>query len=172
MNRSLIALVALGLFAVGCEGTDPTSPVADVTPQAARGGVVHHVSVGGADVCTTFGDPVGCDANYSLTAIEKADGTVMGQWQDTWKYGLDHAVPLHIVVDCLHVSANEAWVSGVVTGGIYDGWSVITRVADNGTSGNDAPDQIGFTRNDSYGGCTAAPDLPLYNMDGGQVKVR
>ena len=30
--------------------------------------VIHHASLGGADVCEAFGLPPGCDANFSLAA--------------------------------------------------------------------------------------------------------
>ncbi len=170
MNRTLIALAAFGMFAVGCEGTDPTTPMADglgVEPQANTGPVVHRVSVGGADLCTGLGLKPGCDANYSVIAIQRADGSVKGQWQDTFGGG----IPIHVTIDCLYVSGNQAWLSGVITGPVLPGLLVIIRVADNGTSANDPPDQISWSELDVYGGCTAAPDLPLVDMNEGQVKV-
>ena len=90
MKRNLIALAALGLFTFGC-AESPTSTQADLAdaPAFAAGahGVVNHVSVGGADVCEALGLPTGCDANFSLTATMKADGSVKGQWQDTFAGG-------------------------------------------------------------------------------------
>ena len=172
MKRNLIALAALGLFALGC-GESPTSTTQDTagldaTPEfAARGPLVHHVSVGGADVCEALGLPTGCDANLSLTASEGADGSVSGQWQDTFAGG----VPIHVTIDCLHVVGNEAWVSGVVTGPVGGGTPVIMRVADNGTSKNDAPDQLSFLNIGDLGGCQNAPDLQLFDLTNGQVTV-
>lgn len=177
MLRRSPLIVVLALFAVACDSDTATAPEADdlaTGPQLisdAANPVVHRVSAGGGDTCLADGDPRGCDANYSLVARQKADGSVKGQWQDTFKQGFDGAVPVHVTIDCLYVSGNQAWVSGMITGGPFAGFPVITRVADNGTSANDAPDQIGWTLLDTFGGCMEAPDLPLYDADGGQVKV-
>ena len=139
--------------------------------------MVHHVSVGGADICEALGLPTGCDANFSLVAIEKADGSVSGQWQDTFIFdrddpGLIRGVPVHVTIDCINVVGKEAWVSGVVTGGAFTGLLAITRVADNGKSANDPLDQISFISQDIFGGCQAEPDLPLIDLTHGQVTVK
>ena len=162
--------VALGLVAGACsEQADPTSANdAGVTGviSTANARVVNHVSVGGNDSCTT----PGCDANFSLVANAKADGSVKGQWTDVLR--IPNGFIVHTTIDCLNVIGNEAWVSGVVTGPNGTGLLAITRVADNGTSANDPLDQISFTFMDTFGGCQAAPDLPLFDMPNGQVKVR
>jgi hypothetical protein len=49
---------------------------------ASAGPVVHHVTIGGPDVCEAFGAQPGCDANFSLVANQYADGSVSGQWVD------------------------------------------------------------------------------------------
>ena len=83
--------VALGLVAGACsEQVGPTSAndtgFTDVTGTAnAGGGVLHHASMGGADICEAIGLPTGCDANFSLTAKMKDDGGVSVQWQDTFR---------------------------------------------------------------------------------------
>jgi len=156
------ALLLTGAVVASC--SDRPAPLDNDRPDArfAVGPVVHHASAGGGDACSQGG----CDANFSLVANQHADGSVSGQWQDTW-YG---GTPIHVTLDCLYVTGNEAWVSGVVTGPVYPGFPVIARVVDNGTSANDTRDQISWLLLDSYGGCTAAPDLPIYDMIG-QVKV-
>jgi hypothetical protein len=141
-----------------------------VTP-ALGGGVVHKVSVGGADVAP----PPGTDANFSLSGVEHADGTVTGQWQDTFFGRGTPAASFHMSIDCLLVVGNEAWVSGVIThapdfpGAV--GLPAITRVRDNGTSANDPADQISFTWIGLPFTCNDAPDLPLFDLITGQAKV-
>ncbi len=163
-RRIVAALAVAGLLA-GCSD-QTTSPAVDGPEFAARGPLVHHVSVGGADVCVGIGLRPGCDANSSLVANQYADGSVTGQWHDTFVWG-GVVDMIHVTVDCVHVVGTEAWVSGVVKG---VGRPVIMRVADNGASG----DQISMVDLDTYGGCTAAPTagpaLLLYDMTG-QVTV-
>jgi len=160
------------LTVVGCDGQDPTALEITDSPDFSRRAVVNHLSVGGADVCEALGLPTGCDANLSIQANVHADGSVSGQWQDTFGgAGGTPATPIHVSVDCVNIIGNQAWVSGVVTGGIFTGTPVITRMADNGTSKNDPPDQIGFIRVDGFGGCQAAPPLGLFNPNG-QVTIR
>lgn len=170
MNKTTtIKIAALGL-------------VAAATIVHARG-VIHRVSVGGADICEALGLPTGCDANFSLVALEKADGTVRGQWQDTFA-GAQQGI--HVAIDCLNVdvAGNGAVIGGVITHGFSGGQDVsgqraLTAVRDLGTSNNDTPDQISF----SYFPASAffptedcnllSPDdgFALYDLIRGQVKV-
>ena len=163
----------LGLFVLGCEkpADVPTTGQSEISDPSAlsKGPVVHHVSVGGADVCVSFGLHAGCDGNFSLVANEKADGSVTGQYTDQFGHGNGG---FHATVNCLSVYGNEAWVSGVVTHGNFQGFDltglpVITRVADNGTSG----DQISVSFIGDTTSCLDEPDLPLFDMTG-QVTVR
>ena len=159
MKRILLSLVALGLFAVGC-AQDTTAPASDhqgVGPQFASGGIVHRVSVGGSD----FVGP-GVDANFSLLAIEHANGRVHGNWSDQFGHGNGG---LHIKIDCLHVVGNEAWLSGIGSGGGFENQRFATRVRDN-------PDQISFSVPiDAAFDCHTAPPFPLFDKPNGQVKV-
>jgi hypothetical protein len=142
------------------------------TTASARGPIVHRVHVGGPDACAGWGLPPGCDRNFSLVAMEHADGSVSGQWDDQWPgYGGFHAV-----IDCLHVVGNEAWVSGVITHGYAEwygdlaGLPVSARVVDNGTTANDPPDQISFTEGDGAP-CDAQLEYDLFDFPQGQVVV-
>jgi hypothetical protein len=67
------------------------------TTVSATGPIVHRVHAGGPDACEElFGLPPGCDANFSLVAIQYADGSVKGQWTDRWPQGDG----FHAVIDC------------------------------------------------------------------------
>ena len=132
-------------------------------------GVIHHVSVGGHDQ-----DPAGhTDANFSLSATQHGDGSVTGEWTD--QFGQANG-GIHVQINCLFVRGNQAWVSGFITHGNVNGVDltglpVITRVQDNGKSANDPPDAISFSFVGTATLCTAAPNLPLFPMTGGQVTV-
>ena len=156
MKGVLLLLAMLALFVV------PTSTA------VGDNGVVHRVSVGSHDFT-----PPGVDANFSLIALQKGDGTMTGEWTDQFGHGNGG---VHIAVDCVSVLGNDAWISGVITHSTFElvpaGTPVITRVRDNGTSQNDAPDEISFTIPlGSPLSCQTRPPLPLFPLDGGEVKV-
>jgi hypothetical protein len=131
--------------------------------------VTHRVSAGGADICTSFGDPPGCDANWSLVAVMRADGSVSGQWQDVLAYGFDQPIPVHASLDCLSVDGNEAWVSGVVTSPAWlAGYPVLARMVDGGPLG---PDLHSFLWEDIFDGCTTQSEVPDLLATDGQVII-
>ena len=181
MKRNLIALAALGLFAFGCSES-PTETQADMAATPAFGagnGVMHHVSAGSNDACEAFGLEPGCDGNFSLTATQKADGSVKGQWQDS--FGPNGGV--HVSIDCLNVQDNWAIIGGVITKGSgaaegSEGQRALTAVVDNGKSKNDPVDQISFSIFPTGASCT---DLTidnfanlgfLFDLTRGQVTVK
>jgi hypothetical protein len=140
-----------------------------VLATAARAdGVQHVVSVGGPDQDATNHT----DANFSLVAIQYGDGSVKGQWTDQFGQGQGG---IHVAINCLFVQGNQAWVSGFVTSGTFNGADlsglpVITRVQDNG--GGNTPDAISFSFIGVAAACTTTPNLPLQPMSSGQVNVR
>jgi len=164
----VIAFLLMGIFVTGC--SDEAAPTDSYNENQSgvlsKNPVTHHVSAGGSDIV-----PPGTNANFSLVANMKADGSVSGQWQDSFGHGNGG---FHATITCLSViNGNEAWVSGVITSGnagVTDltGFFVITRVKDNGKSG----DQISFSFIDDPRSCLDQPDLPLFELTHGQVKVR
>ncbi len=148
---------------------------------AAGSPIVHQVSAGGPDACIAWGvsDHPGCDGNYSFQAKLYADGSVAGQFSDRFATGDG----IHGVIDCLLVEGNQAWLSGVITQGIWEGESLVgqpfsTRVVDNGRSAKDPADQIAFTNIGEgwFVPCTAKPgdeqQHELYDVPQGQVTVK
>ena len=168
-------LILATAIAFGCsEGAvAPTARSDSPTLRASLGAQpIHRVSVGGPDACVGIGLKPGCDANFSLLALQGADGSATGKWVDSYSHVFGGNGP-HVAVNCLLVVGNEAWVSGVLTEPKeFAGLLLITRVRDNGTTANDPPDEISFSLIDSYGGCNAAPDLTLYAAPQGNVVVQ
>jgi len=166
MKAATLLLPAAVLLAVAC--SEPNAPGLMASAQGSNG-VVNRVSVGGHDL-----DIAGTtDANFSLVAIGFADGSASGQWSD--QFGQQDG-GIHVAVNCVSVAGNQAWISGIITsggaGGVdFTGLPAITRVADIGTSANDAPDLISFSFIGVAAPCTAQPNLPLQPMTDGQVTV-
>lgn len=189
-------LLLLVMFMTGC--SEEAAPTATADPSDSysstknpimfsKGEVVHHVSMGGADLCEAVGLPTGCDANFSLEANVYADGSISGQWQDTFAGGVGGTGGVHVVVDCINIFDNFAIIGGVITQGNVGGVNVIgqravTAVVDNGTSTNDTPDQLSL----SFIGAAAVQFLGsadcnaltpsafqgfLFNLTNGQVTV-
>ena len=115
----------------------------------------------------------GLHGNYSLNAIQNADGSVKGQYTDQFGHGNGG---FHAKVDCLSVVGNTAWIGGVITSGSYGsiedatGLRVVTRVQDNGTSANDPPDLITYSYLSNIS-CTTNFSSPWLAAPEGQVKV-
>lgn len=132
------------------------------------------MSVGGPDGCQTLaGTHPGCNANYSLIALESEDGSVWGQFTDRFGNGEG----FHAAINCLAVVGNTAWVSGIVTSGTWNGADqtgrpVVTRVQDNGTSAKDAPDKISYSWLGDARPCTMKLNYGLFDAPQGQVKVQ
>ena len=120
-----------------------------VATSIASSPIVHKVSVGGPDFCDAFGLKPGCDKNYSLIAIQYADGSVKGEYNDQFGVPLSTGKSVQGVITCLSVVGNDAWISGIVTQGPDTGNPFASRVRDNGDSANDPPDQLGGSWQDS-----------------------
>jgi len=172
-------ILLLIVFMAACnQDSAPTgnSPLDNSGEMLSKGRVIHHVSLGGADVCEALGLAPGCDANFSLTANMKADGSVSGQWQDTFAGGGEG---IHVEIDCMVVDGNTAIVSGLITHGTANGVDVsgqraVTAVIDNGTSQKDAKDQMSFSYFPVLGDCNdyTIDDFTMLDITNGQVKVR
>ena len=173
-------LLLLVISVTGCnEDASPTDSINENQSGELSKGVIHHVSLGGADACEAFGLPQGCDGNFSLTANMKANGSVKGQWQDTFAGGGEG---IHVAIDCMRIIDNAAIVGGVITHGTAGGVDIsgqyaMTMVVDNGTSANDPDDQISFSYWNQNWDCqtvqSITPDFfTLLELTTGQVKVK
>jgi len=184
MRHSVLTLVPLLLVAACADqAVSPTTQPEGLSVQASQGPILHRVSVGGPDICLSLGYAhPGCDGNFSLIAMQRADGSVTGQMTD--QYG--PADGLHATIDCLLVQeipdripvALEAWVGGVVTRPEYQaGHRIIARMRDNGTSANDPrPDALsrGVVDPEEEGASSNCQDMPAIGfgrMPQGQVTI-
>ncbi len=173
---SVVAL-ALAVGLVACTDQPLTSPDAlSVSPNFDANPVIERVNAAGNDICEALGAGPGCDGNFSLHALLRADGSVTGQWQDAFAGGGEG---IHAVIDCMNIVGNGAVLSGWITngqiGGVdVTGQSVLTAVVDNGTSANDPADQISFSFSNFPLTCNdlIPDDFPLFDMTRGQVTVR
>ncbi len=188
--RTPFTVTLAAVLAIGC-ADQPTAPeaqneAASVAEPTLDSRVVHHVSVGAEDpFCAATGQPTGCDANFSLVANQRADGSVTGQWHDIFGFGGGDGQ--HVAVDCLNVVGNGAVIGGVITRGSalgtdFTGMRTLTAAIDNGSSVNDPLDQVSFSWVGT--GPTGLPvedtactefdpsDFILFDVTHGQVKVR
>ena len=138
----------------------------------AQAQVIHRAHAGGPDACESLGLPIGCNANFSLVALEMANGRIKGEFTDR----LGGGDGFHAVIDCLVVDGQDAWVSGEIThGSLADldltGFPVWAQVVDNGTSQNDDPDRISFSFIGESTPCTDKPDEGTFPVPQGQVRV-
>ncbi len=162
----VVALMASLVLALGLAGG------------ASAAGVVNQVTVGGPDLCDALGLPIGCDANFSLVALQKADGSVKGQYHDQFTqfpgFG-GSSSGIHVAVNCLNIIGTQAWVSGVITQSRIPGLvglDALTSVVDNGRSANDPPDEISFSFIGADLDCNAPPVVDLFPVPQGQVVVK
>ena len=152
------------------------------SPSVIANGVVHRVHVGGPDLC---GNNSGCDKNFSLSAVEFADGTVKGQFTD--RFGGGGGQGFHATLDCLVVidspfpflGGKMAWVSGTITEGMFlgqdlAGQPVWAAAIDWGTSAKDNPDLITFAFIGDARLCNTFPDPEGIGgfLDRGQVTIK
>jgi len=179
-NRILMILATAAVFGCSESAIPPTAQSDGRTLQASAGGqVVHQATAGSPDICSAVGDKPGCDANFSLVAVQSADGGVTGEWVDRTSH-VNGGGGVHVAINCLNVIGNRAYVSGVVTQSSNSdqvGQPALTKVVDNGRSANDPPDQISFSI--IFPGvvdCNAAPAfdgvIPIFSTPQGQVVVR
>jgi len=136
---------------------------------------IHSARVGTPDICAALGRKPGCDANFSLNALQSASGST-GQWQDQFARDATlGGIGIHVAVNCLNVIGNQAWISGVITSSRVPGvvgLDAVTTVVDNGKTG---PDSISVSFIGTGIDCNAAPGigfLPLFPAPQGQVVVK
>jgi hypothetical protein len=136
MGRPALLLVPLFLAACSDQSTPPVEEAQGATLAASQAPFLHVVHVGGQDICALFGLPLGCDGNFSLVAFQWPDGSITGSWTDGPFGG-------NLVVDCLDVVGDVAWIGGVDRANPREQenrW--ISRVVDAGRSTKDPPDSV------------------------------
>lgn len=170
MRSPCLPCLLTAVFALGCTeaATEPTAPSV-VTQASAVGTPEHRVTIGGPDVCTGFGARPGCDANFSLLAIQRGDGSVSGQWVDRFSQNFGGG-GLFMEVDCVEVDGNRAWIGGHSS----QGFQGIVYAEDRGTSFALELDDKFLMIYDDWGS-TTCHDRPFsfgLNVAEGQVRIQ
>jgi hypothetical protein len=155
-SNSLPFVLAAGLI-LGCSEPTTSTPTQAGTPgstpslaSASHGPVIHRVNIGGPDNCTSWGASPGCDANFSLSARQYADGFVEGMWVDRFSQNFGGGGAKGQVT-CLAVEDNFAWIGGSTT----DGMPAIIRARDRGQSVNEPTDRWAIYYNPADWGLSA-----------------
>lgn len=182
MRYAALMLIAPILLLTGCQNQTSPSTGPDAPDLATAGAVIHRVSVAGPDLCSAVGWHPGCDGNFSLIALQHADGTVGGQLQDQFSSGGG----VHAEIDCLLVDVIpgqapllEAWVGGRVTSPAdLAGHRILIRARDRGRSQRDVIDAFstGMVDPEDVAGvssnCQDKPLITLFRVAEGQVSIR
>lgn len=154
------------LLAACSESSQSPTALTQTDAEASARGVAHRIHAGGADIIAP-----GVDANWSLVAVQYADGSASGNWTDQFGHGNGG---VNIRINCVNVVGNEAWVSGIARGGQYDGSTWVARMRDNGTSANEPEDEISYSillPPNAQFDCRAPFPMQLMPRSGGQVRI-
>lgn len=167
IGRVLVAATfALAVTACADTAVQPTEIAGPVFSAGGNSGP----SANGAGHFDILGDL----RTFSFHANEAKDGSVSGQAQI---HNRNQDVASHIVVNCLRVVGNTAYVSGVISKSsntLLEGTGAVWSVRDNGEGANAPPDRIslafvGYTNVTNL--CQLASPTPLHAIDGNiQVK--
>lgn len=114
---------------------------------------------------------------FSFTAHKSSSGSVVGQMQVNNR--ATGSGRQHLVVDCLVVVGNTAYMSGQITQSTIagrNGWGFVVGVQDNGQGRKSAPDKISLIWEQAGAfNCASATDqataAPIYSIKGGNVTV-
>ena len=154
MNR-VTCLLAAALAIAGCQGAVPPSALPSVDgPSTGLGssGVVMSATGGGHYRLTVLG----VDAQFSLSAVQRADGRASGQFHHKFVFdGL--LIDFHGEVTCMAVDSvnHRAWIGGIVKHNKSEhpdfqqaihgeGRDLWFRILDNGEGADAPPDRTTF----------------------------
>ncbi len=181
MFSTRIPIIIAAAVVLGCSesAVAPAAQSDFPTLRASVGSrVVHRATAGGPDLCDALGLKPGCDANFSLVALQRADSSVTGEYHDQFsQFPGVGGTGIHVAVNCLVVIGNQAWISGMITQSRIPGVAgldALTSVVDNGSSANQPADQISLSFIGTGIPCQAAVGLPfpLFSVPQGQVVVQ
>lgn len=147
LNRLKAAVALLAVIGPGCQaeptGVQSAGPAAAGQPPALSVGAGVAGSVTGSAHLTVFpGAPPGlATRNFTVSAVEQADGSVSGEWEI-----VAGGTILHGDVDCMWIAPDgvSARISGIVTDAKFTTFQVGTAFAmelfDNGNGASGDPD--------------------------------
>jgi hypothetical protein len=174
LKRIPLVLVLAFTFACSESAIEPTEQSADevsTTPLFNTSGVVEKVTGSGHFDDFRFPDPA--LRTFSFVAIEKADGSVGGNWELTNR---NADVRIHGVIECVSLNLNEAWFAGTTTlsdiGGEV-GFIRAFRVVDNGEGSGAVPDEVSFSPpvGNAQDWCDGQLPQPTFPIEAGNVQI-
>jgi hypothetical protein len=178
-NKTTIFLLATtGVFpapALGNKNLLRSTMIADDvegTDRRLGGKVIGRVNVAGNDsgACVFQGLPKDCDENFSLSARMYADGSVKGQFQDSFGDGTE----VHAEIDCINfVGGDAAIVSGFFKSSSSPSFAIGSPFVTALQEGD--PDFFSFLYNGIVGfDCNdyVIANFDLFEHIGGQVTVQ
>jgi len=135
---------------------------------AALAGPPVHSATGGGTV-----DWPGGRVTYGFTAQIDAAGVVTGQAEFQHR---DSGITNHVVINCLTVVGNTAWLGGTITissDPTLVGVEIVWEVQDNGQGNAASPDQVSNVQPEvAPGTCNSQPALGLIPWTHGKVQVQ
>jgi len=139
-----------------------------LSASAALAGPPVHSATGGGTV-----DWPGGRVTYGFTAQIDAAGVVIGQAEFVHR---DAGITNHVVINCLTVVGNTAWLGGTITissNPALVGLDVVWEVQDNGQGIAAPPDKVSNVQPGvAPGTCNSMPDLGLIDWTNGNVQVQ
>lgn len=194
MRKELVLMLVILFFAYGCSKEYELETMQEASlkfeqpfKKASHGKVIHRVVVGSKDNCQELNLSKGCKGNLSLVANVYEDGSVSGQWQDTFSNPTEG---IHVKIDCVDIEFTHvgpftfasAIIGGFITKGKIDGQNVSGQYAlvkaldsDYLTDG-DRPvheDFISLSYISEYQDCKSVNEsmFSVYLFSKGQVKI-
>lgn len=194
MRNGLVLIFVTLFLAYGCSMEDELETIQEASlkferssKKASHGKVIHRVVVSSKDNCEELNLSKGCKGNLSLIANVHEDGSVSGQWQDTFSNAGDH---IHVNISCVDIDFTSvgpftfasAIIGGYITKGKIDGQDAIGQYAmvkaldSDYLIEGDRPvheDFISLSYIGKFQDCQSVDDnmFSLYLFSKGQVKI-
>lgn len=181
-NRSIMAPAAQPSLDVTAAPADALTPLDsdESVPLAAEVGIEQAATGGRASGHWELAAPFVpiLTEQYSFVALStgafpNAKGQLEGEITSTTRGATD----IHVDVDCLAISGNQAWISGVVTKRVTNGvpqptgTHVVWRVQDNGEGANSPPDLGSVLFEAPPQGCQFRFNLQMTPTTNGNIQV-
>jgi hypothetical protein len=116
LNNRILMILATAVSSVvrECDPANRTVGRPDAAGQRGRSGGSPG-NRGFPHICSAVGDRPGCDANFSLVAVQSGRWCAVRGMGNRYLTQSTACGGVHVAINCLNVIGNRAYVSGVVT---------------------------------------------------------